>query len=154
MDATLTVVHPDGRIRDVPLTRPRVLLGRKPDCNIRIPALSVSREHCEILVQPPRLIVRDLGSSNGTFVNRQRVREAELAAGDILTVGPAVFVVRINGQPATVDARAAHALAGATAHPAARKPATAAPSPALAQDSSVDFDFDEFLTEDENAPKL
>jgi pSer/pThr/pTyr-binding forkhead associated (FHA) protein len=48
------------------------------------------------------LIVRDLGSSNGTFVNDKRVAQAQLNPGDRLTVGPVTFVVQINGEPANI----------------------------------------------------
>ncbi|MEX2219785.1 MAG: FHA domain-containing protein [Phycisphaerales bacterium] len=164
MDATLTIVQPDGKTRDVPLRRPRTVIGRKPDCNIRVPVPSVSREHCELLLKEGRVTVRDLGSSNGTYVNRQRIQgEAPLSAGDLLALGPAVFVVRIDGEPATVNAQEARAhgtapepvaaAAAPSARPAAPAPRSAQPAPAGAggdpSDSSVDFDFDEFLKDDD-----
>lgn len=175
MDVTLIVVLADGRLREVPLKRPRTVVGRKPDCNIRVPVSSVSREHCEILLQADQALVRDLGSSNGTYINRQRVQEAPLAAGDLLGVGPAVFAIRIDGKPVKVDPKDARARGSApepvaaAAAPQARpaapakagarpsaKPGAATPKPVPAKaddpaDSSVDFDFDEFLKDDEDA---
>ena len=49
---------------------------------------SVSDRHCEVLVDHDLVLVRDLGSTNGTFINRQPVTEATLYAGQILQIGP------------------------------------------------------------------
>jgi predicted component of type VI protein secretion system len=96
----------------------RIVVGRKPEATIRVPVPSVSRDHCELSKSGGRLLVRDLGSSNGTYVNGQRVQESELRPGDVLSVGPAVFVTTIDGSPAEVDAKAAYAK-GKTPEPAA-----------------------------------
>jgi len=47
--------------------------------------------------------VKDLGSSNGTWVNAERVDQTHLSAGDLVAVGPMVFVVRIDGTPDSID---------------------------------------------------
>jgi predicted component of type VI protein secretion system len=174
VDAILTIVQADGRTQDIRLKRPRTVVGRKPECNIRVPVSSVSREHCEVLLTDDAVQVRDLGSSNGTYINRERVQEATLKAGDLLGVGPAVFVLRIDGQPAKIDAAqarargaapepvaAAPAPMGRPASPTKPVPAKPAGKPAPAKpslsdegesdDSSVDFDFDEFLKDDDDA---
>lgn len=158
------------------MKRARILIGRKKECEIRIPVSSVSREHCEIKVEGGKLKVRDMGSSNGTYVNRERIQEAELSAGQLLGVGPAVFVVVIDGEPAVVDGKDAYARGSApepvaaAAAPGARPPKPGSPAPAAKapllddddldlrspDDSSVsDFDFD-FLDdeEDKKQPKL
>jgi pSer/pThr/pTyr-binding forkhead associated (FHA) protein len=63
-------------------------VGRHDDCLIRIRSSQVSRRHCELHLDMDKLIVRDLGSSNGTFVNGKRVLgQQALKAGDVLTVG-------------------------------------------------------------------
>jgi hypothetical protein len=172
VDAILTIVQADGRTRDIPLKRPRTVVGRKPECNIRVPVSSVSREHCEVLLGETEVKIRDLGSSNGTYINRERVQESALKAGDLVGVGPAVFVVRIDGEPAQIDAAqarargaapepvaAASAPQGRPASPAkpGAKPAPRPGAPAKptlsdeGSDSSVDFDFDEFLKDDDDA---
>jgi pSer/pThr/pTyr-binding forkhead associated (FHA) protein len=169
VDVIFTIVQADGRTRDVPIKRARTIVGRKPECNIRIPVSSISREHCEVTLQGDTLSVRDLGSSNGTYVNRERVQQATLKAGDLLAVGPAVFVVRVDGQPAEINAAEARArgaapepvaaakapqtrpAAPARAQQPAGKPAAPAPIGGDAGDSSVEFDFDEFLTDDDDA---
>lgn len=63
-------------------------IGRHDDCLIRIRSSQVSRRHCELHLDMDKLIIRDLGSSNGTFVNGKRVLgQQALKAGDVLTVG-------------------------------------------------------------------
>jgi len=103
MDVVL-VMFKDEEQREFPLTSKKTILGRRPDCDLRIPTRDVSRRHCEIGPGEKRseLVVRDLGSSNGTFVNDKRVAETMLKPGDRLTVGPVTFVVRINGEPAQI----------------------------------------------------
>ena len=82
MDAILVMFRSDGQKREFPLTHQTTILGRKNTCDLRIPLSSVSREHCEIEIRDDTLYLRDLGSSNGTFHNDERVQEAVLHAGD------------------------------------------------------------------------
>ena len=100
MDVKLVMFSPDGERKDIPLTKPVTAVGRGDVCGVRIPVRSVSRRHCELAIEGDELIVRDLGSSNGTFVNGERISEdIELDAGDRLTVGPVTFTVQIGGYP-------------------------------------------------------
>lgn len=133
----LISVRADGGHTDVPMKRPSVKIGRSPTADIRIPVASVSREHCEIATANGSLRIRDLGSSNGTYVNRKRVQEAELKPGDLIGVGPAVFLVQVDGHPSQIHASkffdegaapstASHTPAPATA-PTASMPRPASP---------------------------
>jgi len=63
----------------------------------------VSRRHCELNVEMGRLKIRDLGSRNGTYLNGQRVDQAEVAPGDKIKIGPVVFAVQIDNQPAELS---------------------------------------------------
>lgn len=138
MEVTLVVVQPDGQTRSVTMKRARLLIGRKQECDIRIPVSSVSREHCELRIDGGKLLAKDMGSSNGTYVNRERIQETELSAGQLLAVGPAVFVVRIDGQPETVDGKKAYAQGsapepvGASGAPGSRPAAPGGAKPAQA----------------------
>ena len=99
MPATLVIVKRDGSQKEIPL-RPGVsVIGRRPDCDIRVPLAVVSRKHCRIVHQPDVTVVQDLGSINGTFVNAESVTEAAVRAGDVLTIGSVAFTVRIDGEP-------------------------------------------------------
>ncbi len=63
-------------------------IGRHDDCLIRIRSSQVSRRHCELLEDGGSLLLRDLGSSNGTYVNGKRVLgQQRLSPGDVITVG-------------------------------------------------------------------
>ena len=92
----------DGSRRDFPLSRDRIVIGRTNEAGLRIPLSSVSRKHCEIAIEDGVVRLRDLGSSNGTLHNSERVKEAVLAAGDQVEVGPVVFIVVIDGVPAEI----------------------------------------------------
>lgn len=109
MNVSLVMVKADGSSKEVVLGRTSTLIGRDESARLRIPLPSVSRKHCLIEVQGSELVIKDLGSSNGTYVNGRRVRETELEPGDLLCVGPVVFVVRIDGQPAQIDAKDCYA---------------------------------------------
>jgi pSer/pThr/pTyr-binding forkhead associated (FHA) protein len=99
MDVKLIMFKPNGQRKDFPIINPRTVLGRAESCDLRVPLLSVSRRHCELALEGDNVKVRDLGSSNGTYVNNQRITEQELAAGDRLVIGPIVFTVQIDGKP-------------------------------------------------------
>ena len=61
--------------------------GRHPQSDIFLDDVTVSRRHAEIRREDGRFFVKDLGSLNGTYVNLQRVEEAELADGDEVQIG-------------------------------------------------------------------
>jgi hypothetical protein len=66
----------------------RTLIGRSPECHVFLDDVTVSRRHAEILREDDqRYVIRDLGSLNGTFVNRRRIETAELSADDEVQIG-------------------------------------------------------------------
>ena len=69
-------------------------LGRNADADVRLDDYWTSRVHCEISQATEGLLVRDLGSTNGTLVNGKQVKEADLLPGDLLTVGLTSFRVQ------------------------------------------------------------
>jgi pSer/pThr/pTyr-binding forkhead associated (FHA) protein len=76
-------------------------IGRHDDCLIRIKSSQVSRRHCEVFEVADKLTIRDLGSSNGTFVNGKKVSGQQvLKHGDELTVGAVTLRVAKLGQSA------------------------------------------------------
>src|SRR5688572_15686330 len=70
-----------------------VVLGRSLACTTRLDTESVSRRHAELKLVSGSLVVRDLDSKNGVFVNARMVREAPLRTGDVLRIGDCVAVV-------------------------------------------------------------
>jgi predicted component of type VI protein secretion system len=88
-----------GRV--IPLLAPHFLIGRDPSCRLRPASLFVSNRHCAVLGRGNKALVRDLGSTNGTWVNGCRIEEeTELKEGDCLQVGPLTFAVHLEGSPA------------------------------------------------------
>jgi len=61
--------------------------GRHPDSDIFLDDITVSRRHAEITRRADGYVLRDVGSLNGTYVNRDRVEESKLAHGDELQIG-------------------------------------------------------------------
>jgi len=68
-------------------------VGRHPESDIFLNDVTVSRHHCRFVVTGDKLRVEDSGSTNGTYVNEQRVDSAELHAGDEVLVGRFHFLV-------------------------------------------------------------
>jgi predicted component of type VI protein secretion system len=97
------MVTADGSTREFPVRSLPVVIGRSVESKLRVPLASVSRQHCELVEDDDELVVRDLKSSNGTFVNKERIKSRELLPGDLLAVGPVVFVVKIDGFPKEID---------------------------------------------------
>jgi pSer/pThr/pTyr-binding forkhead associated (FHA) protein len=65
----------------------RTTAGRRPDSDIFLDDVTVSRKHAEFLRRGEQFVVRDVGSLNGTYVQRDRIEEAVLRAGDEVQIG-------------------------------------------------------------------
>lgn len=159
MEVALVRVTADGETQRVVLGKDRTVIGRQEGCQLRIPVAGVSRAHCEIRVEGGSIVVKDLGSSNGTFVNQERVTEQPLAPGDLLSLGGQVFLVQVNGEPDDFDPEFLYEdglpeEASAAASPAPRPsvPAASGPNPKKSPDESslADFEFDD----DDDQPPL
>jgi len=100
MNVKLIMFREDGSRRDFPLGLGATTIGRKDDCTIRIPLAVVSRRHAEVVVDKESAALKDLGAANGTYLNNRRVTEEDLEAGDRIVIGPVVFTVQIDGEPA------------------------------------------------------
>lgn len=161
MAIELVLVTAEGEQRSFPVSRARII-GREEDCDMRIPVAEVSREHCR--VEPNAsggLSVEDLGSSNGTFINGLQVDEADMVAGDVLKIGPAFLVLRVDGEPGDINGpevlKRGMPEAGAAPEPSSKpQPSKQVGQGSLAdeddEDLFSDFDFDD--DDDDDAPKL
>ncbi|HUO37471.1 MAG TPA: DUF3662 and FHA domain-containing protein [Mycobacterium sp.] len=76
------------------LQTPVTLLGRGTDCDLRMVDPGVSRHHAELRVEDGQVVLVDLGSTNGTFVNGQPVRRVTLVDGTTVTLGRTTMVFR------------------------------------------------------------
>lgn len=88
--------------RIVPLAEGENVVGRDPDCALRIPSGLVSREHARIVATGGRATLLDLGSKNGTLLSGQQVKgEVPLTDGDEIRIGPALLVFCATGLGST-----------------------------------------------------
>jgi len=91
---TIQLVKPEANasafvLRDLPAT-----IGRAPESSVHISDRWLSRQHCEIYRFDNAVVVRDLGSTHGTYVNGEKVTEVELRPGDRISVGLSTFVAK------------------------------------------------------------
>jgi diguanylate cyclase (GGDEF)-like protein len=91
--ACLVLIYPTGPQigRRYPLQRGALLIGRGSDCDIVVDLDSVSRRHAKIERRGATVIIQDLNSTNGTYVNEEQITEHGLADGDQVKIGNAIF---------------------------------------------------------------
>ncbi|HET9077853.1 MAG TPA: FHA domain-containing protein [Acidimicrobiales bacterium] len=77
----------------------KTTIGRHPESDIFLDDVTVSRRHAEVLASDGRFTVTDSGSLNGTYVNRERIEQAELHSGDEVQIGKfrLVFLYEVLG---------------------------------------------------------
>lgn len=92
----------------IDIVKDLVVVGRKEECDLRLEHKSVSKMHCVIVKTDGLLLLRDLGSTNGTRVNGTRVRRAALLPNDQLTIANYKFRVHLGPEPAPVVGHADH----------------------------------------------
>ncbi len=128
MSAQLIPVNA-GPFPTISLQRPVVLIGRHPECDVRLELSKISRRHCCVALAYDRILIRDLGSRNGLRVNGRSVEEVQLNHGDEIAIGPVLY--RLENPPVAVRVPTRPA-------PAAQPPS---PPPDLpdASDSVVDL---------------
>ena len=90
--AKLVIVEGDGRGEVYGLAQGReYTLGRSKRCDIHVSGEQASRAHCHVIFEDGYWVLRDLGSSNGTFVNDRRVGAHRLQPDDVIRAGETVL---------------------------------------------------------------
>jgi adenylate cyclase len=85
------LISPDGtQSFDLKLHAP-LIVGRAPTCDLSVADPTISRRHAELVVDEEQVTLRDLGSSNGTFVNGHKVAAATLEVDDLIAFGKVAF---------------------------------------------------------------
>lgn len=83
--------------KEIKIPTPKCIIGRGGDCHLRPKSDAISRRHCVVYVKDGELLVRDLQSRNGTWVNGERISEDRaLKSGDKIQFGPLEFEVAID----------------------------------------------------------
>jgi len=124
--------------KELKIPAPHCLIGRSEECHLRPQIEAISRRHCMIVTTENEVIVRDLKSRNGTFVNGEQIQdEAVLLSGDILRVGPIEFEALIEQKPGKPKQSAVKDIKEAVVRTAAGAPS----------DSADPGDISQWLTE-------
>jgi pSer/pThr/pTyr-binding forkhead associated (FHA) protein len=125
--------------REVIIPVAEFLIGRGEECHLRPRSDAISRRHCVIAVNDKQVVLRDLGSKNGSYVNGQRVEGSRVVQpGDQLQVGPLQFEIVIE-----------HALGGSK-RPAARDVKEVAARTAASTNDNEDLDIANWLETDDD----
>ena len=86
-------------VGDIELSQGKYILGRSDEADIKIDDRSVSRRHAEILVLKNQVVIVDLESSNGTYVNGEKIVMREVAPGETVRFGKIHCLLRWNFVP-------------------------------------------------------
>lgn len=78
-----------------------VTLGRDPDCDVVIPNMLASRQHCRIEFDGSDILLTDLESQNGTLVNGDLVEQTVLKSGDVITIGISDLEIEFGPEQST-----------------------------------------------------
>lgn len=89
-------------IQEIPLDKPSISVGRKPDNDIVIDNPAISSHHCKIALEGGTYYVEDLDSTNGTYVNQKRIKKSGLHDKDVVGLAKhaLVFVDDVKPEPA------------------------------------------------------
>jgi hypothetical protein len=89
------LVSGDGR--SYPLSIGSTVIGRGDQANMRLPDVGISRRHARLDFDGAQVVLTDLGSTNGTMVNGQRVSAVALNPGDMIQLGTTTLTYRVDG---------------------------------------------------------
>jgi len=101
--ALLRITEPGGRQRSVALDGRTMRIGRAAECEIALDDPQVSRQHARLQSRNGVLLLADVGSTNGTRVNGQRIHEVALGVGDRIEVGGTELLVAAEPRSGTPD---------------------------------------------------
>lgn len=97
MQVKIKLLKGSSKDKEVKIPVPSCLIGREAECHLRPQSDAVSRKHCEIVSTDKEVVIRDLKSRNGVYVNGSKVDgEAVLLTGDHVRVGPLEFEMIIE----------------------------------------------------------
>lgn len=92
----LMVVGGPDRGRGIPIGRERIAIGRGGDCALQLSDPGVSNRQAEVLLEEGHIVIRDLGSKNGTYVNNVRIEKQTLSNCDVIAFGSTRLLVTLG----------------------------------------------------------
>lgn len=150
INAKLVVVGGEVKTAEIKLRLPSTI-GRGRGCTIMLPQALVSRQHCEIYESSGKLMVRDLGSLNGTFVNNQKIAEpSPINPEELLSIGTVTFRVMYDAAGASSPPPGPGPVMKSSAKETL--PAAAPAVPVSTNDNSEPLEIGEFDFEDTVQP--
>jgi pSer/pThr/pTyr-binding forkhead associated (FHA) protein len=100
---SLKIREPNGTPRDFLLTQEVTTVGKGASCDLKLQDSFSSETHCKILLQGNRILLYDLNSTNGSFVNGVKVKEAELKEGQTITLGKTELLLTLNPEEKEIE---------------------------------------------------
>ncbi len=100
--ARIELKFKDQLLKEIPLDKGLITVGRSPECDIHIDNPAVSGFHAKIYRESGRFFIEDTNSTNGTFINGNRVLKAALIMGDDISIGKHTLNFILEGED-TVD---------------------------------------------------
>jgi predicted component of type VI protein secretion system len=85
--AKVLLKYKEAVVKEIPLEKEATTIGRKPDNDISIDNQAISGHHAVIRKEGDAILIEDLGSLNGTYVNSQKITKTELFNGDVILIG-------------------------------------------------------------------
>ena len=114
MKFSLVVISGSTTGKEIPIRIPEFVIGRDPECHLRPASPMISKKHCAFVLEGERVLFKDFGSTNGSFINDVRVEQnTYLQDGDVVKFGPLTF--RTKMQATSVMMAAAPTVVPATA---------------------------------------
>jgi transcriptional regulator with PAS, ATPase and Fis domain len=101
-DVRVVVTPQNGPPIEATLGVAPLVVGTSADCDVVVPDPRVSRRHCELRITPRGVLLTDLGSKNGSFINDVLIHEGFLSPGAVASLGGASLTVRVGGAPSLV----------------------------------------------------
>ncbi len=98
-EMTRLVISAGDKTWEIPFTEDAIHIGRDPKSDVVLDHPKVSRDHARIERRGDRFVLKDLQSSNGTFLGDQRIEEVDLKSGDSIQVGEARMVFKMGFEP-------------------------------------------------------
>ena len=95
--AKLILKFEEAVLKEIPLQRAPLVVGRSPGNDVVIDNLAVSGHHAKISLDQDHYVIEDMSSLNGTFVNNQRIRRSQLKDGDEILIGKHTLVYQDEG---------------------------------------------------------
>lgn len=136
--AKLVILNQGMTGRSHELTVDRTTIGRVDDNTFHIQDASVSSHHCEIHLRGPEVFIRDLNSTNGTFINNEKISEAVLKPGQTLRLGQVELKLETEATVGTPPPGSPPAAAGSPPAAPPVKPRQVDPTMVIPRGVSLD----------------